>query len=53
MCSSDLITANSPVENTATVEIQTTVTVARLEKADNESAVTKPLFLRFMVSAHK
>jgi type IV pilus modification protein PilV len=47
------ITANSPVENTATVEIQTTVTVARLEKADNESAVTKPLFLRFMVSAHK
>lgn len=47
------ITANSPVENTTTVEIETTVTIARLEKADNQSAITKPLFLRFMVSPHR
>jgi len=47
------ITANSPVENTTTVEIETMVTIARLEKANNQSAITKPLFLRFMISSHK
>jgi hypothetical protein len=47
------ITANSPVENTTTVEIETTVTIARLEKADNQSSITKPLSLRFMVSPHR
>lgn len=48
-----LITANSPVENTTTVEIETTVTIARLEKTDNQSAMSKPLALRFMVSPHR
>jgi type IV pilus modification protein PilV len=47
------ITANSPVENTTSVEIETTVTIARLEKSDNQSAITKPLFLRFIISSHK
>jgi Tfp pilus assembly protein PilV len=47
------ITANSPVENTTTVEIETTVTIARLENGGNQSAITKPIFLRFMVSSHK
>lgn len=47
------ITANSPVENTTTVEIETTVTVTLLEQADSQSAVSKPFFLRFMLSAHK
>jgi Tfp pilus assembly protein PilV len=47
------VTANSPVENTTTVEIESMVTVARLEKAENQSAIAKPLFLRFMMSAHR
>jgi prepilin-type N-terminal cleavage/methylation domain-containing protein len=47
------ISANPPVENTTTVEIETTVSIARLEKTDNESAISKPFFLRFMLSAHK
>jgi len=47
------ITADTPVENTATVEIETIVTVAQLENAANQTAAAKPLFLRFMLSAHK
>jgi len=40
------ITANKiPIENTTTVEIETTVTIAGLEK--------EPHFLRFMMSSHK
>jgi hypothetical protein len=39
------ITANKiPLENTTTVEIETTVTIAGLER---------PHFLRFMMSSHK
>jgi len=47
------ITANSPVENTTTVEIETTVTIARLEKGKNQGNITKPLALRFMLSPHR
>jgi prepilin-type N-terminal cleavage/methylation domain-containing protein len=47
------ITANSPVQNTTTVEIETMVSIARLEKAEHQSAMAKPLFLRFMMSSHR
>jgi Tfp pilus assembly protein PilV len=46
------ITANSPVENTTTVEIETVVTIASLDNASNQSAAAKPLLLRFMISSH-
>jgi len=47
------ITADYPAPNTTTVEIETTVTIAHLDKGKNQSNITKPLALRFMLSSHK
>jgi len=47
------ITAEYPAPNTTTVEIETTVTIARLEKEKNQSAIAKPLTLRFMLSSRR
>jgi len=47
------ITAEYPAPNTTTVEIETTVTIARLEKGKNQGNIVKPLALRFMLSPHR
>jgi Tfp pilus assembly protein PilV len=47
------ITADYPAPNTTTVEIVTAVTIARLEKGKNQSAISKPLALSFMLSSHR
>jgi Tfp pilus assembly protein PilV len=47
------ITADYPAPNTTTVEIDTAVTIARLEKGKNQSDFAKPLALRFMLSSHR
>ncbi len=48
------VTANAPVLNTTTVEIETQISIKKLETSDgSDSAImNKPIVFRFMVSSH-
>lgn len=47
------ITANYPIENTTTVEIDTSVAIKKIDAASSNSPmITKPVVLRFTLSRH-